>query len=57
MRGIKLEIYPKERGIHAFQAPYTIQKHGDKKNPHDELLLADLKKISSPRFVNSWSSD
>lgn len=57
MRGIKLEIYPKERGIYAFQAQYAIQKHGDNKNPHDELLLANLRNFSSPRFVNSRSSD
>ncbi len=29
MRGIMFEIYPRERGIHIFQAPLTIQEHGD----------------------------
>jgi hypothetical protein len=34
--GIMFEIYPRKRGIHTFQAPSTIQKHGDDKNLEDK---------------------
>jgi hypothetical protein len=30
------EINLRERGIHTFQAPLTIQKHGDDKNLKDK---------------------
>jgi hypothetical protein len=43
MKGIKSEVYPRKGGIHVFQAPSTIQEHGNKRNPRDELLLVDLK--------------
>ncbi len=58
MKGIKFKVYPKEEGIiHAFQAPYIIQEHGEEKNSKDELLLVDTKKISSLTCVNSRQSD
>jgi hypothetical protein len=45
MKEIKSEVCPREWGIHAFQTPSTLQKHGDKKNLKDKLPLVDLKKI------------
>jgi len=36
--GIKSEVYPKEGGMHVFQAPFTVQEHGNK----HKLLLANL---------------
>ncbi len=38
VRGIMLEVYIREGGIHAFQTPSTIQEHGDERNSRDELL-------------------
>jgi hypothetical protein len=57
MRGIKSKIYPRERGIHAFQAPLTIQKHEDDKNPRDEFLLADLGYSLGLELVHSRRKD
>jgi hypothetical protein len=57
MRGIRFKIYPKERGIHVFQAPSIVQEHRYKNNPKDELLLVDLRNSSSLKFVNNWWSD
>ncbi len=33
------------------------KKHGEEKNPKDELLLRDPKKISSQKSMNSQRSD
>jgi hypothetical protein len=52
-KGIMSEIYPIKRGIHTFQAPLTIQEHGDDKNLKDKLLLVNLTNSSSPKFVHS----
>ncbi len=35
-------MYPRKKGIHDFQAPLIVQKHGDDKNPSNELLLAEI---------------
>jgi hypothetical protein len=37
--------------------PFVVQKHGEEKNPRDELLLGDPKKISSQKSMNSQRSD
>ncbi len=42
MKGINSEMYPRKKGIHDFQAPLIVQKHGDDKNPSNELLLAEI---------------
>ncbi len=57
MKGIKFDVYPRKGGIHAFQAPSTIQEHGEERNPRDKLLLANLINSSNPKFMNSWHSD
>jgi hypothetical protein len=44
-------------GIHAFRALSTVQEHGDKRNPRDTLLLANLENSLGPECVNSWQSD
>jgi hypothetical protein len=51
------EIYPRERGIHTFQAPLIIQEHGDDKNLMDKLLLVNLINSSSPKYVHSQEND
>jgi hypothetical protein len=45
LRGIKSEVYPRKGGIHVFQTQFTIQEHGEKINPRDELLLAHTLEI------------
>jgi len=57
MKGIRSEVYLREGDIHAFQTPFAIQEHQEKKNPNDELLLADPRNSSSPKFVNSRWND
>ncbi len=57
IRGIKFKVYPRERTIHLFQAPLIIQKHGNDKNPRDELLLENPQKNSSPKHMHSRWSD
>jgi hypothetical protein len=52
--GIRFEIYPREAGIHAFRALSSVQEHGDKRDPRDKLLLANLEKNLGPECVNSW---
>jgi hypothetical protein len=52
VKGIRSKIYPRERGIHAFQAPSTIQEHQEKKNLRDKLLLVGIGNSSSIEFVN-----
>jgi hypothetical protein len=47
MKGIRFEVYPREGVFHASRAPSTIQEHGDKRNPRDELLLVDIEFFSS----------
>jgi hypothetical protein len=47
MKEIRSEVCPREWGIHAFQAPSSLQEHGDEKNLKDKLLLADLKNFKS----------
>jgi len=42
VKGIRFEVYPRKKGIHVFQTPSIIQKHGDERNPKEELLLANL---------------
>ncbi len=54
MRGINSEVYPKKRSIHDFQVPLIVQKHGDDKNPSNELLLTEIRNSSSPKYVHSW---
>lgn len=53
MKGIRFEVYPREKDIHTFQVPFDVQEHWEKKNPNDELLLADPRNFSSPKFMNS----
>jgi hypothetical protein len=53
VRGIKFEVNPKEGGIHAFQAPYVVEEHGEEKNPRDELLLVNLGNFLSPKSITS----
>jgi hypothetical protein len=53
MRGIKSDVYPRERVIHVFQTPFVIQEHQEVKNSRDKLLLMDLGNSSSLEFVNS----
>jgi hypothetical protein len=50
-------VYPREGGIHVFQTPFTIQEHGEKINPRDELLLVDLGNSSILKPMDSWRSD
>ncbi len=57
MRGIRFEVYPKKGGIHAFQAPYVVQEHGEKRNPRDKLLLVILGNSLSPKSITSRHSD
>jgi hypothetical protein len=57
MKGIEFDVYPREGGIHVFQAPSIIQEHGEERNPRDKLLLAKPINSSSPKFVNSRHSD
>jgi hypothetical protein len=45
LRGIGFKIYPREGGIHVLQTSFTIQEHGEKINPRDELLLVDTLEI------------
>jgi hypothetical protein len=53
VRGTKFEIYPRKRGIHIFQAPLTIQEHGDDRNLKDKLLLVDPTNSSNLKFVHN----
>jgi hypothetical protein len=39
VREIKSKVYPRERGIHAFQAPSIVQEHRKKKNPRDKFFI------------------
>ncbi len=55
--GIKFEVYPKEGGIHVFQAPYVVEEHGEKRNPGDKLLLMNLGNYLSQKSITSWRSD
>ncbi len=57
MRGIRFEIYPIKGVIHAFQTPFVVQEHQEKKNPKDKLLLVDLGNSSSSKYVNNRMSD
>jgi hypothetical protein len=57
VKGIRFGVYPRERGIHTFQAPLIVQEHGDDRNPRDELLLADLGNSSNPESMHSQWSD
>jgi len=51
-KGIKFEVYPKERDIHVFQAPFVVQEHWEKKNPRDKLQLVNLENSSTLEYVN-----
>ncbi len=51
MKGIRFEVYPREKDIHTFQVPFDVQEHWEKKNPNDELLLADLRNF---QVQNLW---
>ncbi len=53
MMGIKFEVYPKEGGIHVFQAPYVVEEHGEKRNPGDKLLLMNLGNYLSQKSITS----
>jgi hypothetical protein len=54
MKRIKFKVYPREEGItHVFQAPCIVQEHGEEIISKDELLLADIKKISNSKYVNN----
>jgi len=53
MRGIKSNVYPRERVIHVFQMPFAIQEHQEVKNLGDKLLLVNLGNSSSLEFVNN----
>jgi hypothetical protein len=57
MKGIRSKVYPREGGIHDFQTPFIVQKHGEETNPRDEMLLANRRNFSSLEFVNSQHSD
>jgi hypothetical protein len=57
VRGIRCEVYLREGRIHAFQAPSTVQEHGEERHPRDELLLANPKNSSSLEFMNNYCSD
>jgi hypothetical protein len=39
VRGIRSKVYPRERGIHVFQAPSIVQGHRKKKNPRDFFII------------------
>jgi hypothetical protein len=53
VRGIKSKVYPREGGIHAFQAPSTIKERQEEKNPRDKLLLVGLRNFSSIQSMNN----
>jgi hypothetical protein len=53
MRGIKYDVYPRERVIHVFQTPFVIQEHQEVKNLGEKLLLMDLGNSSSLESMNS----
>jgi hypothetical protein len=57
VRGIRSKIYPREKGIHVFQAPSIVQEHQKERNPRDKILLVDLRSSSSPEFVHCQQND
>jgi len=57
MKGIKPNVYPRERVIHAFKMPSIIQEHREERNTRDELLFGDHGNFSNLESVNSRRSD
>jgi hypothetical protein len=57
MKGIISQIYPREGGIHAFQAPFINQEHGDERNLKDEFLLSNPINFSSAKSMHSQKND
>jgi hypothetical protein len=55
LKGITSKVYPREGGIHAFQAPSTTQEHQDQKEKklRDKLLLVGLGNSSSIKSMNN----
>jgi hypothetical protein len=55
MKGIKSNVHQRE-GVFMFPNCHQQFKNIEK-NPRDKLLMVDLEKISSPKFVNIQRSD